>query len=198
MQAIIINCPSCGGRYDGVITGRFITCEYCGTRYMLSGEELVALGFENADKNEVEDVAAPMEDDGNCDPMSEFARDACREFLKGDGVDADSFESSRKTLAGLGIGIEEVYLIHDDTMFKSGKNGFAITSEGMCCRDLGEKNVSFVSWDEFGKGDQPQIHDSYIRQGETSICYFTDNSDVLNNQLIKLYRKLYRHAQKLA
>mgnify|MGYP005791678489 CR=1 FL=1 len=37
---------------------------------------------------------------------------------------------------GLGITTETVYLSHDDTFRKSGKNGFAVTDQGFFCRNI--------------------------------------------------------------
>ena len=199
MQIMSINCPACGGVYDGRITSRFIICEYCGTRYSLGADELAALGFTDADGDGYDDevdIQPNEEVDMSTDPMYQFARDACAKFLDEHGNHLDSFESTRKILAGLGIGGVEVYLIHDDTMFKSGKNGFAITSAGIYCREMGDRKAHFVSWDDFVQRKAPELVDSYIRQNGTSVCYFTDNNDC-RDDLLSLYQRLWRHGQNL-
>ena len=90
---------------------------------------------------------------------------------------------------------EDIYLIHDDTFFKSGKNGFAITYAGFYCREMSDKKAHFVSWEDFADRIDPELGvDGYIRQDGVSICYFTDDDDVLCNQLISLYRRLYTYA----
>lgn len=43
---------------------------------------------------------------------------------------------------------EEIYLAHDDTLLKSGKNGFAICGQGIYTRELWSA-PKFVSWEEF-------------------------------------------------
>ena len=192
MQVIATNCPSCGASYGGTVTGKYVTCEYCGTRFALSDDELAAMGVAGGDAGR-----GAVEIDTGSDPMYVFARDACARFLR--EADESSFESSAKVLKGLGIqSDDEVYLIHDDTMFKSGKNGFAITREGIYCREMGDRTAHFVSWADFGAASEPEVDDSYIKQGRKSVCYFTDDSDVLEGELFSLYRQLYIHARKMA
>ena len=139
-------------------------------------------------------ISPPDDADTSTDPMYAYARNLCAAFLASHAN--DNFESGRKILAGLGIGGEEVYLIHDDTMFHSGKNGFAITSEGLRCRDFGDRAAHVVSWDAFSRGERPELDDSYVRQGDTTVCYFTDNEDT-REDLYRLYLRLWRHAQNL-
>lgn len=196
---IAINCPACGGAYDGHITSRFITCEYCGTRFALSKDELDDLGFVDADQDGFDDNEGELgaiDDDGSFASMSEYAGEKCEAFLA--AVDTSYFESSAKILRGLAVKDgHEVFLIHDDTLFKSGKNGFAITSGGLYCREMGERSGHFVSWDTFAAGGMPELDDSYIRQNGTSLCYFTDNNDLREGKIMQLYRQLYAHAQKV-
>lgn len=199
MQVIAVRCPACGGSYDGRLTSRIVTCEYCGTRFALTEDELVALGLTDANGDGFvdEDPEVALGEDTSHDPMDVFARETCVTSLK--GVEDYYFKSSNKILRGLDIADgHEVYLIHDDTMFNSGKNGFAITSAGLYCREMGDRTAHFVSWDDFAKGGKPELADSYIRQDGMSVCYFSDNSDVLEDKLLPLYLRLYRHACKLA
>ncbi len=194
MQIVVVNCPACGGSYDGRLTSRFVTCEYCGTRFALSEDELNALGFTDADDDGLDDE--DLEPDTSSDPMDVFAREACEASLK--GVDESLFASSTKIVRGLNIRDgDDIYLIHDDTLFKSGKDGFAITSSGLYCREMGERSAHFVSWSDFAQGGKPELIDSYIRQDGTSICYFSDSNDVRDDVLVPLYRRLYRHACKV-
>ena len=194
MQMVATNCPACGGRYGGSFTSRFITCEYCGSRFTLSDEELAALGFGEPDTSHRADNEPST--DSNVS-MPDFAQEACRDFLRGKDVDEDSFETSRKITSGLGVEADEVYLIHDDTMFKSGKNGFAITDAGIYCRELGDRRATFTSWADFAASERPQIDDCYIRQRGTGLCYFTDNNRTLEHELYDLYLRLYEHARRV-
>ena len=200
MQTLTVSCPACGGTYEGRLTNRFVTCEYCGTRYALGKDALEAMGFVDADGDGFSDndpaAKAEYEADDNSDPMYQFARDVCEKFLR--AADKSSFASSNKILKGLGLTAgDDIYLIHDDTMFKSGKNGFAITREGLYCREMGEKSAHFVSWSDYAAGDKPLLEDAYIRQDGVSVCYFTDDSDVRDIRLTRLYERLYYHAKKV-
>jgi len=194
MQTIAISCPACGATFSGPLTGRVITCEYCGTRYSLSKDELEALGL--ADAGDADEVPADDYVDDGMAPMDEYASERCKAFLK--RADQSSFTSSGKILRGLAIPDgSEVYLIHDDTMFKTGKNGFAITNDGLYCREFAEKTINFISWKDLAEGDELELDDSYIRLDGMSVCYFTDDSDVLKDGLLKLYQKLHNHARKI-
>lgn len=46
---------------------------------------------------------------------------------------------------------DEIFLAFDDTLFRSGKNGFAVTSSGIYHRSLMEKSESMLCWSEFLK-----------------------------------------------
>jgi len=201
MQMITATCPACLGSFGGRVTSRYITCAYCGTRFALGKDELDAMGFVDADgdgfdDNDVDGFDAELEEDTGSDPMYIFARDACAALLE--DVDASYFSSSNKIVRGLGITGGEIYLIHDDTMFKSGKDGFAITSDGIYCREMGEKTAHFVSWEKLASGKALKLDGSYIRQGATSLCYFSDNSDVCEDELFPLFRRLYNHARRVS
>ena len=185
MQFIRMTCPACGGAIDDMITGRFVTCEYCGSRLVIDGE--------NVD-DFVEDIAQAREDrSSSALSMPEFAEAACRQFL--DEIwDNSYFDSSNKILRGLGIDAgENVFLIHDDTIFHSGKNGFAITERGLYCRELAESTL-FFTWDDFKRMEQPKYETSYVTCGNRHVCYFTGNDDMLK-ELVQLYVKLHNHAK---
>lgn len=197
---ITTNCPACGGIYNGRLTSRFITCEYCDTRYALGRKELEALGFVDEDGDGYDDYDSCPSDDrrgsqASSVPLPEFAREACEKFLK--GVDNSYFKSTNKILRGLGIEGEDVYLIHDDTIFGSGKNGFAITQRGLYCRDFGEPTAHFVSWEDFANGERPELDDSNIFQNGTSLCYFTGNKQLRDKKLTSLFNQLFEHARWL-
>ena len=185
MQLLELKCPGCCAVIDQRITSRVVTCEYCGSRFALEGAEAEAF-IESIDDvyEEEEEYEVPAS-------MAGFAADACEEFLE-NFDSGDRFQSSSKILAGLGVGDEDVYLIHDDTLFKSGKNGFAISEDGLYVRDLGEQAL-FYDWDTFASLDEPEADNGYIKCGDDIVCYFTCDSDVLS-ALKKLYKKLYKHA----
>ncbi len=199
MQALTANCPACGAPYGDKITTRFLTCEYCGTRFALSEEEFKSMGLAEDEEEYEDEEYEEYEEEGEAyDNIEEFARDCCDEFLADEEVDESSFESSKKILRGLNIDAdEEVYLIHDDTMFKSGKNGFAITSAGISCRLMGESEVDFVAWEDFADRSDLDVEDNKISQDGVYLCYFTDSSDVFEGPLTDLFYRLYEGAQGL-
>lgn len=199
MQIVTTNCPACGGIYGGKFTSRFITCEYCGSRYALTPEELKSIGFKDEDGDGYDDDDFDSREetvDTNNDPMGIYAKRAVEDFLE-ETANKSSFVSTQKIERGLGLDTASgIYLIHDDTLFKSGKNGFAITSEGFYCREMGDRNAHFVSWSKFAKGKEPKVADSYIRQSGESIVYYTDN-ETTRNELLDLCRDLWRHARRV-
>ena len=199
MKIISVNCPVCNGFYGGAFTSRFITCEYCGSRFALSKDELTALGFEDADGDGYDDNDRPNKFKAAiptyAGPLYQDARDQCSEFLDKAKSNQSKFRSTSKILRGLDItSDDDVYLIHDDTMLGSGKNGFAITESGIYCRELGDASAHFVSWDDFKDAERPEIDGSYVRQDDVSICYFTDNKR-LCNKLCDMFQRLWDYAQ---
>lgn len=82
---------------------------------------------------------------------------------------------------------EKVYLAHDDTWLKTGKNGFAITEEGIYCRGLGvltEAPLHYTSFRNLALCEQ--IHygeeECYIYADECLLAYITgdEKKDVLS------------------
>lgn len=187
MRLLELKCPGCGAVIDQKITSRIVTCAYCGSRFALDGDEAEAF-IESDDRYDEEE-----EERGSSSSMASFAAEACEEFLD-NFDDGDRFESSSKILDGLGVGDEDVFLIHDDTLFKSGKNGFAISEDGLYVRDLWE-DALFYDWATFAEMDEPEVDDGSIKCGDDMVCYFTSDSDVLS-ALKKLYKKLQKHASK--
>ena len=185
MQLKSLTCPACGAQISD-ISGRFVTCEYCDTRFVLGDLEAAAFSDEPA--------AEPVEEfDGS--PIDVYASRICNEFVSGFG--GDSFQSSPKILRGLGIDpSDEVFLIHDDTIFKSGKNGFAVTSRGLYCREMDEKSARFFSWEDFAGKRMPELKGTCICCGVASVCYLTGDKE-LRAELVTLYERLWNHAKAL-
>ena len=192
MRVITPNCPACGGVYDGKLSAGILTCEYCGSKFALDPEVIEVLGLQERESWEAEDEDGTIED---LPSMEEFAREACGDFVA--RVGQDDFHSSKKIMDGLGVDdYEEVFLIHDDTIFKSGKNGFAITDYGLYCREMGESETNYLRWGDFAEAEKPEKDGSYIKVGGTSIAYFTGNAEILD-ELRSLYRKLRKHARNV-
>lgn len=66
--------------------------------------------------------------------------------------DKTAYEEAYKLRNIFGLHHEEVYLEHDDTVFKSGKNGFAITEKGIYHRGMFESYTSFIPYEDLAKG----------------------------------------------
>ena len=64
----------------------------------------------------------------------------------------DKFDyNDYKVVLEFNLNDENVYLTHDDTLFKNGKNGFAITNRGIYCRGMFQSYNSFTSYKELSK-----------------------------------------------
>lgn len=184
MELLNMTCPSCGASVTDRINSRRVTCAYCGSRLFLDGEG--ADGF-------LEAAEAAQEDEALSGlSMPRFAQQACEEFLA--RTDQASFKDTPKIRAGLKIGDgDTVFLIHDDTLLKSGKNGFAISRKGIYCRGLYEE-ADFLDWAAFAKLDEPtEKTGGYIACGQRNVGYFTGSADI-KGELLALFRKLHRHA----
>lgn len=199
MSFLILTCPACGGRYDGPVTDRFVLCEYCGTRFALGKDALKAMGFRDKDDDGIDDRDQSFEntnfelDEG---ALVEFAEQACKTLLEDLGTERKEFKSTRKVIAGLGLeNAGDILLAHDDTLFKTGKDGFAITREGIFCREMGEDESHFISWQKFAHGKRPLLDGSYIRQGALSIGYYTGN-DGVKQELLDFFERLWKQSRR--
>lgn len=97
----------------------------------------------------------------------------CQKFI--DMYPEDFGTKSYKVMDGLGIDNDVfMYLLHDDTVFKSGKNGFAITSDGIYCREL------------LGRTE----HTSYDEFAESKKIYWKDDSSLYADQNLIAYKSL--------
>ena len=63
---------------------------------------------------------------------------------------------------------DTIYLIHDDSWFKRGKNGFAVTDRGVYVKDIGEA-ADFVPWEEFRKCKNIESKSCYVTSDERKI-----------------------------
>ncbi|MBR4208086.1 MAG: zinc ribbon domain-containing protein [Lachnospiraceae bacterium] len=117
----------------------------------------------------------------------------CEEFLKQISEEQGDFEVTDKLRRGLGIADSEtIYLGHDDTVFKTGKNGFAITNKAFYCRTiLGKteitlihdlKDTAEIKWDE----DTPTT----ICINGKAIVYYTGANKELKGKIVDLIRTI--------
>jgi hypothetical protein len=188
MRLLNMTCPACGASIEN-ISGRVAICEYCESRYALEEEEAGAFAG-------IDDEADDSDFDGESSSLSmaDYAAKVCADFIEEVG-EGGSFRDTNKIRRGLEIRDgEDVYLIHDDTLLKSGKDGFAITDCGLHCRDMAEAPI-FVAWESFAKADSPRQDGSHILSGKKLICYFTDDANLMPD-LLSIYKKLHKHAKR--
>ena len=189
MKVVSVRCPSCSAGYDGPLKSGLLTCEYCGTRFALDAEELGSLGI-----SEEESYEEVEEQEEELPLLKDFAEEACQKFLAKVGY--DGFKFTDTIAKGLGVDdFEDVFLIHDDTIFNTGKNGFAITDYGFYCREMGEAEAHYLKWGDFAECSKPYIDGSLIKADGVSLAYFTGNATTLD-ELCSLYRKFRKYAKK--
>ena len=109
------------------------------------------------------------------DETYDAIKTACEVFVM--THDGAKYDASYKLKENLGILYEDVYLGHDDTIFKNGKNGFAITRYGVYCRELMASYTNFVTYEELAEADHIYIRDSYIYADDNMIAYITGSKD---------------------
>ena len=76
---------------------------------------------------------------------------------------------------------EEVYLAHDDTLFKNGRNGFAITEEGIYCREFMGEYTNYVTFEELAKAKRIYIDGSNIYADDELIAYLSGSNSEKND-----------------
>ena len=86
---------------------------------------------------------------------------------------------------------DKIYLLHDDTLLNTGKNGFAITDRGMYVRELMEK-PQFMSWEDFRECTEIGRSGSSLKADKKSIIYMsgTESALQLEAMLIAVYWSL--------
>ena len=85
---------------------------------------------------------------------------------------------------------DTIYLVHDDSWFKRGKNGFAVTDRGVYVKDIGEA-ADFVPWEEFRKCKNIESKSCYVTADGRKIAYIT-GGDRLRSQLERLFITIYK------
>lgn len=194
----LVVCPECGRKN---VSSMAAACPDCGFPIaehfkMLAVQEHAETVRAMPDGSSMEDgqdgqagQAGLKEETSPVDRYSEIRR-LCDEFLEHAGENAGSFRFTPKLKKGLKIPDDaDVYLAHDDTIFHSGKNGFAITSQGIYCRDLMEEtevtsmeelgSLTELSWEEDGSHN-------YILAGEKKLTYYTDGEEEIEYALMAL------------
>ena len=128
--------------------------------------------------------------DGKVHEGSSIA-EICQKFLsyeENKGIDTgrkDNIINTLKIPSG-----DTIYLIHDDSWFKRGKNGFAVTDRGVYVKDIGEA-ADFVPWEEFRKCKNIESKSCYVTADGRKIAYIT-GGDRLRSQVERLFITIYK------
>lgn len=79
---------------------------------------------------------------------------------------------------------EKIYIAHDDTLLKTGKNGFIITERGIYCRGMSDKQTYFTSYTNLAKVATIIIKMGEILADDNKVAYYSgsniDRQDLLN------------------
>ena len=108
--------------------------------------------------------------------LHERLKELCIQFLL--EQDQEEFMISDALIIGLGIEANEIYLAQDDTLFKSGKNGFAITSSGIYCRDIMESKAVHTTFDELRSAKQIYRKSDYTYADKKILSYFSGKKSI--------------------
>ena len=113
---------------------------------------------------------------------------ACESFIiMHDGA---RFDATYKLKDNLNIlYCDEVYLGHDDTLFGSGKNGFAITSDGIYCRELMSSYISYVSYEELANSNNIYYNGSNVYADNKVLAYITGSKSELED-VVSLFEEI--------
>ncbi len=104
--------------------------------------------------------------------------------------DEYNYVSNTKIEQTLGIFGEEIYLVHDASLLKNGKNGFAITESGIYCRRFLENWTRHVSFEELINTQTIYEKDSYIYADEDTLAYLPSGSRTTLRYLTELFEKI--------
>ena len=157
------------------------------------GKDINPAGSEKTDPQEPSAVIYARDillNDGKVHEGSSIA-EICQKFLsyeENKGIDTgrkDNIINTLKIPSG-----DTIYLIHDDSWFKRGKNGFAVTDRGVYIKDIGEA-ADFVPWEEFRKCKNIESKSCYVTEDGRKIAYIT-GGDRLRSQLERLFITIYK------
>lgn len=109
----------------------------------------------------------------------ESIKTACEVFVMTHNT--SQYDVSYKLKCTLGIEYQDIYLAHDDTIMKSGKNGFAITEEGIYCRELFGAYTNYVTFEELARADSIYVSGSNIYADGEMIGYYSGSESERRN-----------------
>lgn len=93
-----------------------------------------------------------------------------------------------KGLSGVVYG--KVYLAHDDTVFKSGKNGFVIADDGIYCREILATGITYVPYYILAQIKRIYIDGAFIYADNYILATVTGLSDEGKRKLCDIFNML--------
>lgn len=94
-------------------------------------------------------------------------------------------------------GEDEIFLAYDDTLFRSGKNGFALSTSGIYCRPWGEAFSIYMSWKSLMSADRFEYRNFLLTdlfactpEGEVQIAYINLLKKEDKQFLLRFFQRL--------
>ena len=104
--------------------------------------------------------------------------------------DESNFDASYKLKQTLDIEYcDEIYLAYDNTLFKNGKNGFAITSYGIHCKELFGSYTHYTSFSELTYASDIYWRDSSVYADNNVLAHYT-GSNADKDDLVDLFKNI--------
>ena len=106
-------------------------------------------------------------------------------------------EKEPKLMATLQIPEEEIlFLCHDDTLFHSGKDGFAVTEKGFYTDLMMEKKVYFTPFEGIAGAEQIYESEYIIYADNTPLMYSSVGGSEAGEALVQFAQSVQRMMQE--
>lgn len=203
----VTTCPECEKEIcfgKATLDKGEMTCPYCGEIICFDEDEDYEDSEDDDDNDEqgkglnrdIEnpDITPPLSRTNESSNVVEQIYILCKQFLS--THDQRNYRVEQNLLIGLNINTQEiVFLGHDDTMLRSGKNGFAITSAGIHCCDM-FSNPVFTSYADLSKASSIYKKSTYIYADQLLLAYVGINRQDIPDLLVlfqSIYSLLHQH-----
>lgn len=199
-------CPECEKEIcfgKSILDKGELTCPYCGEIICFDEYEDYEDSEDDDDNGEHEkglntdieklDIMSPSSQTCEKSDVIEQIHILCKRFLS--SHDLHNYRVEQNLLIGLNINAQEtVFLGHDDTMLRSGKNGFVITSTGIYCCDMFSKPI-FTSYTNLAKASSIYKKSTYIYADQRLLAYAGINRQDIPDLLV-LFQGIYTLLQQ--
>lgn len=128
--------------------------------------------------------------------LTEQIRQMCQELSK-KYPKYFKMEREPKLVANLRIpDEEELFLCHDDTLFHSGKDGFAVTEKGFYTDLMMEKKVYFTPFEAIAGAEQIYESEYVIYADNTPLMYSSVGGAEAGEDLVQFVQSVHRMMQE--